>query len=196
MASGTVNTLTKKIQNDSISEGIDGTKRPFSHPWFQTAVMFAGELLCLFFFFIQRAFFYCKPPEESADADPPLTTKEKLVFKSLFSYFEVRFFILIIPTFCDILGTSFGGIGLLWISASVWQMMRGTIILFSGFFTRFLLKRKLEAHRWVGMSIVAAGLAVVGLSSYFEETSQKNDIKYLFLGLGFVVLGFESESFN
>lgn len=31
---GTVNTLTKKIQNDSVTTGINGDKHSFNHPWY------------------------------------------------------------------------------------------------------------------------------------------------------------------
>lgn len=51
---GAVNTLSKKIQNQSVSVGIDGKSAPFSKPWSQTLVMFSGEACLIFVFFIQE----------------------------------------------------------------------------------------------------------------------------------------------
>ena len=34
LITGTVNTLTKKVQNDCVAEGIHGDKHAFSHAWY------------------------------------------------------------------------------------------------------------------------------------------------------------------
>ena len=54
LGTGAVNTLSKKIQNQSVSVGIDGKSAPFSKPWSQTLVMFSGEAGLIFVFFIQQ----------------------------------------------------------------------------------------------------------------------------------------------
>ena len=45
--------------------------------------------------------------------------------------------IFIVPTIMDLLGTTFGGIGLVYVSASIWQMLRGSIIIFTGVLSVF-----------------------------------------------------------
>ena len=40
--------------------------------------------------------------------------------------------IFVVPTICDLIGTTLSGIGLLYVPASVWQMLRGAIIIFAG----------------------------------------------------------------
>lgn len=40
--------------------------------------------------------------------------------------------IILLPTLLDLMGTTFGGIGLVYCSASIWQMLRGSIIIFTG----------------------------------------------------------------
>lgn len=57
----------------------------------------------------------------------------------------------ILPACCDLGGTTLSGIGLLFTTASVWQMLRGSIILFTGILSVVFLKRKLEKFKWVGM---------------------------------------------
>ena len=55
--------------------------------------------------------------------------------RSQFEYFSTRVVhtgIFVIPTVCDLIGTTISGIGLLYVPASVWQMLRGAIIIFAG----------------------------------------------------------------
>jgi hypothetical protein len=54
LGTGAINTLSKKIQNQCYSVGIDGKKEPFSKPWSQTLVMFSGEACLIFVFLIQQ----------------------------------------------------------------------------------------------------------------------------------------------
>jgi len=191
LLSGSINTLTKKAQNDSNAVGMDGTKRPFEHPWFQTLLMFVGEFLCLFGLFGQ----YCKedwqlrrkqasgyepitflgPEEDPSDLkQKPQPPKKPRIFQ----------WILLLPTCFDLLGTTFAGIGLLWTLASVWQMLRGSIIVFTGILSIIFLKRKLYAYNWIGMAIVVIGLILVGVSSVLNETGN-GDIKMI---LGIVLI--------
>lgn len=49
------------------------------------------------------------------------------------------------------------GIGLVIVDASVWQMLRGSIIVFTGILSVVFLKRKLKLFHWVGVSVVVVG---------------------------------------
>jgi hypothetical protein len=42
LVTGTINTLSKKAQNQSNAPGLDGESEAFHKPWFQSAIMFAG----------------------------------------------------------------------------------------------------------------------------------------------------------
>ncbi len=55
--------------------------------------------------------------------------------------------------------------------ASVYQMLRGTLVLFAGAFTVVILRRRLFSHHWLGMVLITAGAALVGASSiiYAQE---------------------------
>ena len=57
LLSGTGNTILLKIQNLTYGETRDTDPQkpmPFRHPFVQCAVMFLGELLCLFTYLISR----------------------------------------------------------------------------------------------------------------------------------------------
>jgi len=53
-------------------------------------------------------------------------------------------------------------IGLTLTYPSVFQMLRGSVIIFTGILSVLFLKRKLWAFEWLGMGLVTVGLAIVG----------------------------------
>ncbi|CAG2233768.1 Solute carrier family 35 member F6 [Mytilus edulis] len=77
--------------------------------------------------------------------------------------------IVAVPTICDLVGTSVAGIGLIYVDASVWQMLRGSIIIFAGILSKIFLKRKLRVVHWCGMLVTMIGLVLVGCSSVFKS---------------------------
>jgi drug/metabolite transporter (DMT)-like permease len=57
-------------------------------------------------------------------------------------------------------------VGLTLTYASVFQMLRGSVVIFTGILSVLFLKRKLAPYRWVGMALVLVGTAAVGTSSF------------------------------
>jgi drug/metabolite transporter (DMT)-like permease len=165
LVTGTLNTIVKKLQNESIADGIHGDPHKFTHPWFQTWVMFIGEALCLIAYGITQMMKKRKENPVFSINESPFVEEKK---RSWFS------FIFILPTICDLAGTTLAGIGLLYTNASVWQMLRGSIIIFSGILSVIFLKRKMYFHNWLGMGIVTAGLAVVGTSSILQNQASSD----------------------
>jgi len=169
LLTGSINTLSKKAQNDCSSSGLkdkDGNVyHKFDHPWFQTLIMFSGEALCLLGLIYQRRKERQKAAKQAladplaAPSYPDVNRKNQRVFQLIF----------ILPTICDLFGTTLSGIGLLYVDASIWQMLRGSIIVFTGIFSRIFLKRKLNASHWLGMFIAMVGLLLVGLSTILRK---------------------------
>jgi len=56
-------------------------------------------------------------------------------------------------------------LGLVYTNASVYQMLRGVVVVFTGFFTYLFLKKKQFAFQWVGIFFVVLGVFIVGLVS-------------------------------
>jgi drug/metabolite transporter (DMT)-like permease len=67
--------------------------------------------------------------------------------------------------------STLNGVGLVWVAASVNQMMRGSMIFFTGIFTVLILKRSLKWAQWGGILIVMLGLVLVGLVGFFRGGS-------------------------
>jgi len=175
LLSGCVNTISKKEQNTSFAKGWNQGDHSFTHPWFQTIIMFLGEALCIFGFLTQR----CQAnrdamqqqkniqhTETPGDVKNDSKSDEKPgqgVHAKLFQP------ILLVPTFLDLLGTSFGGIGLVYCAPSIWQMLRGSIIIFTGLLSWIFLKRPLKAFQIFAICFTMVGLVAVGCSSYLDS---------------------------
>jgi len=169
-------------------------ERKFFKPWSQTLVMFCGEAMCLTFFLWKRRNAVVREEEDAEWEDdearssayermPPMAspalggnafTTPHLASKGESPTGEVDVVkpvtsgdvcICLLPACCDLGGTTLSGIGLLFTSASVFQMLRGSLMVFTGMFTVLFLKRTLPRYKVIGIAITVVGITLVGLSS-------------------------------
>jgi uncharacterized membrane protein len=126
----------------------------FNHPFFQAVCMFLGEFLCLLVFraLILRA--------QMKNEEPPKSSK------------PFNRFILLLPALCDMTATSLMYTGLNLTDASVFQMLRGSVVIFTGIFRVVFLKKPQRAHNWIGMALVMVGTAVVGMQSQIKACNE------------------------
>lgn len=182
LVTGSVNTISKKMGYATKARGLHGDVHDFEKPWTQSLVMFFGEFMCLGVFFWNRWRAAAAAPAGSLQApldggraEAPhlrVTARDSLVC--------------FLPCCCDVLGTTFSGIGLLWVDASVFQMMRGSIILWTGAFSMVFLKKKMYGFNFLGVFVVVLGVTLVGVSSLFApsgDTTKKGSV-----GLGIVLI--------
>eukprot|EP00898_Chlorokybus_atmophyticus_P008751 jgi/Chlat1/8878/Chrsp92S08195 len=151
LVTGTTNTIALKFQDRTVvGQAPDGSLLYFQHPGFQTACMFLGEALCLVAYIVHKGLKrrYQSKPQQSRPAN---TLPKVLTFA--------------LPTICDASATTLMNVGLFFTYASVYQMLRGTLVLFTGFWTVTLLHRHLRPHHWTGIALVTTGAAVVGAAS-------------------------------
>ncbi|KAH0792151.1 putative integral membrane protein [Histomonas meleagridis] len=136
----------------------------FKKPWFQTNSMFIGMLLALVVYEVQRL--CCKKKEveentlQSAADDSIASTKNDPGVSHKKLYFVVA-----APACCDLLATALMNIGLLYIQASVWQMLRGSMVLFSSLFCAFILKRPHYPFMWFAVCFIIVALVIVGVAA-------------------------------
>jgi len=172
LLSGCINTISKKEQNTSLARGWNQGEHSFTHPWFQTIIMFLGEALCIFGFLTQR----CKAEKEEMNQQKNIQSSEGATPKPEDEqkkkdgvHAKVFQPILLLPTALDLLGTSFGGIGLVYCAPSIWQMLRGSIIIFTGLLSWVFLKRPLKGYQIFAICFTMVGLVAVGCSSYLDS---------------------------
>ncbi|EAY04084.1 hypothetical protein TVAG_203880 [Trichomonas vaginalis G3] len=160
---GTATVVTQKLLFEQRAVGRDIYENPhkFSKPWFQTNSMFVGMCLALVVYEVQRCLNRGKKQEETqslvTNGETDETTNKGSDWKM---YFYVAG-----PACCDLLATSLMNIGLLYINASVWQMLRGSMVLFSSIFCQFILKRPTYAYMWWSVLLICIALTVVGVAA-------------------------------
>ena len=76
---------------------------------------------------------------------------------------------LAIPAIFDILATTTMFIALTNVAASVFQMMRGFIVVITALMAMFLLGRKQFVHHWLSLITIVFGVAFVGYVSILDS---------------------------
>ena len=165
---GSINTITNKIQNHTKSLGV-----VFFHIWFLTLLMFIGELISLIIYYI----FYYEKEEKSKNNNIIENINEEN--KNLK---PIKIYLLCIPPVFDLIGTSLMTFGLTMISGSVYQMLRSSLIIFTFLLSLYYLKNKHNFNHYLGVIIIIIGLFFVGLSAYLNKNENtKNSILGIFL---------------
>lgn len=133
--------------------------------------MFLGEMMCIFAF---KAWFCFRKLRKQ---DMTIFGPQKFIP-----------FVWAIPAMCDLLGTSTMYVGLTWTFAASFQMLRGSVIIFTGLLSVAFLGTRLKIHHWVGMVFVIIGLLLVGVGDYIFTDQSSNASQYVLAGDLLIVL--------
>jgi len=147
LISGAANTILMKfmvMQKVPMSAGGEG--EGFEQPYFQTLLMMVGEFLCLIAY-------YAKGRDLSLNFDE--------VPKSIFA----------IACLFDWTATTLVNMAYVCIPASVVQMTRGAIVIFTCILSVVFLGRRQYKYHIVGVGFVALGITLVSLSTFFNPSS-------------------------
>lgn len=172
LVTGAINTLTKKFQftacaptlDHRTGNGCQAGYDSFQKPWSQNFIMFIGEALVIFVFMRQQRRRAARTTGAmSPTAYSPTTTVAQTS--------STPAYIFALPCMCDIMATGFGGVGMKYpgITASVWQLMRGSIIVFTSTLSVLFLGKKLYAYNWLGVAVSMFGLILVGGAAIADE---------------------------
>jgi drug/metabolite transporter (DMT)-like permease len=161
LASGTLSALSCKIAYETKSFGLD-SEELFAKPIMMLLLMFCGMIPAIFVWL-------SLPPEH----------RGQITYQSMA--------LLAIPSFCDLLCTLLLLIAQLYLTASLWQMMRGSVIVMTAFLKRFGLSHHLKRHMWIGITFLTMALLLVAASSLYQPSSTANENPKL--GIMLVMLG-------
>jgi hypothetical protein len=106
----------------------------FEHAFFQTTVMFLGEFVCLGAYFIKKAM---TKKNSNYPGSPGAMVAKATDLKT-----SINPIWLAIPASCDIVGSTLSMIALTMCAASVYQMLRGIIVIVVAGMARVFLKKK------------------------------------------------------
>lgn len=155
-------------------------------PLFQTFGMFTGMTAALFMHAIVLKFEIPFPGYvhqtrngyasiEGQSAQPPVPTW--------------MYFVLIIPSVFDLIATALCMFGLLHVNVSIYQMLRGSAIIFVAILKEFVLKDRLRKYMWVGVFWNVISIVLVGMTAMFSATDDDNSPQNPFLGVCLILCG-------
>lgn len=81
--------------------------------------------------------------------------------------------LLAIPAAFDIIASTLMNIALTMVAASVYQMLRGMIIIVTAGMSIIFLKRKLYRHQWSSIGVIFIGVFMVGLAALLFKTDEE-----------------------
>eukprot|EP00842_Homolaphlyctis_polyrhiza_P005444 jgi/Hompol1/5900/HPOL_000336-RA len=194
-------------------------RHAFEQPVWQTLMMFIGEAGCLLVYLTSLLWeshhkylpLQASAPPGTADAEqspgssPPVHSAQNdddddddddgNVDLAAASEREPlsgwRNFLFLIPTVCDLTATTLMGVGLLSVSASVYQMLRGSVVIFTGIFSAIFLGHRHAPHKWFALFTIFVGVSIVGLSGALQTSAapgQSSNIRGSAGGIALVVL--------
>lgn len=166
-----------------------GVVEHFEKPWALTAVMFLGMSLCL------PVAYYYKLREQDEHQQhmhapalqQPILRRVRTVWSTaaytttimqVFDAAELRdAAMLSVPAVLDLIATVLMYVGLLSVTASVYQMLRGAMLVFAALFGTVFLKRQLNSLHYGGIIGTLIGIAIVGAASLLSgEGSATRDV--------------------
>lgn len=155
--------LVFKSQDKQVISGQD-----FSHPFMQTFSMFLGESLCFLIYQIQQKW---NPQSFQSNRKIALDNGLKISDRGLFSLF--------IPAFADFCTTFLQFIGLELINASIYQILRGGVIIVTAIFSVLFLGKKLNLQKYLGIFFAVLGTIIVGISVFFRKGGENTEKVFL-----------------
>ena len=114
-------------------------------PWTQTTVLFTSEATCLVIFLVYRLIHSSTSPAE---------LRTDLTSSRIFEICRLLPLFLLLAVF-EMAGNTLGGIGLVYIPSSLFQMFRGFNILFTALWSKLIFHRNFGIIKILGLVLVS-----------------------------------------
>lgn len=151
LISGTFSALLCKMAYDTKSAGLDGIEKPFTKPIMMLTLMFVGMVPAMLFWWVQQHLLVA------------VDKREHVSWKTIG--------VLVVPSLCDLMCTLLLLVAQLYITASLWQMMRGSIIIITALLKRYALGHRLKQHMWLGVGFITLAMLLVASTSFFGPSA-------------------------
>lgn len=206
LVAGTACSLTSKVLLSMKSIGLTGEVENFSFPLFQTFGMFVGMLGSLPMHWLVVYFkipFYGYAHLDESKGEYVSITGESSKIPPKEAPMNV-IMLLIIPAICDLIATALAMFGLQHVSVSMYQILRGSCIVFTALANKFILKKNVRKFQWVGIMWNVTSIGLIGLTATLssrnrtqEETAGMSDKeKDPLLGIFYILCGAVVQSFQ
>lgn len=210
LGTGSLNTISTKLifQSDGITKS--GEIANYNAEWFSTFIMFCGELFCFVIYGAMRVVYkYCLAEKfEEKEESLSYQEREALLEKNKYALITTDEltrnptgglgwkYILYVTLFAalDIGGTTLGNIGYNNCDASIIQIIRGFVIVFTMIVSRIILKAKPVNYQYIGVTFLFLGLILVGVSAVLNalktnEFSGDGGVAGVIQGIGLTLIG-------
>lgn len=196
LISGAANSLFTKYQDGQCVLHCDNPDQSkhvnFEQPALQTMQMFVGEFaMIIIFYLIYRTDLFSRKTDYL-----PIDNQQGEDEERRFSLFDnVK---LAVPAICDLLCTTLLNIGLVYTPVSIYQMTRGSLVLFVAILLVIFLKRRVTKLEWISLSLVTFGVGLVGLSgsSNSGHAEKEESSQLVIFGIGLIVFAEFLQSFQ
>jgi drug/metabolite transporter (DMT)-like permease len=209
IVTGTGCSIFSKVLMDIHGVTNDGTVQKFHMPIFQTFIMFASMNLGLVFHVLVLLFkipfpgYYHNHKESgSAEETSELLPKEQNGNNNNNNNnggISCRaYFYLAIPAVMDLLATAFCMIGLMYLDVSIYQLLRGSGIIFVAILRQTILKEHLYTFQWIGVLGNVLSVILVGMTAVLESDNVEgeNSASDAIVGVCWMLAGTFAQSFQ
>lgn len=158
-----------------------GGEARFEKPWFQVLAMFLGMSMCIVLDLPKRRQTVTDPearPLISNGHASPAVAEES----------PPSVWIISLPTLLDLFATGCGTTGLLYTTVSVYQMLRGAMLVWTALLSVLFLGRRLNRQHLLGIALCISGIALVGVANIASEgagAARQNVV----MGIGIILVG-------
>lgn len=175
---GTACSLLAKLIYSVKAMDSHGNVSTYEKPWFQVLAMFAGMSVCILLDLPRRS------RRAAADEEAPLLTEQARERQNA----KQSVWIIGIPTLFDLFATACGTTGLLYTTVSVYQMLRGAMLVWTALLSILFLGRRLTLFNYGGIILCVAGIVLVGLANAWAEDNPRSRSDTVF-GIVVILLG-------
>ncbi|KAK9843952.1 hypothetical protein WJX81_000335 [Elliptochloris bilobata] len=165
---GTLSSIFSKIVYQTEGKDLNGHTKLFRKPWATTSLMFLAMAFCLPIGAAVRARKRRQQRRAAEhDSSTPLLDSHHNGGDGEEKHTSIRSILMLaLPMAFDLVATLLMSVGLLYVTASIYQMLRGAEILFSALFAVTFLHRPLNKLHYLGIAACTVGIVVVGSSSF------------------------------
>jgi drug/metabolite transporter (DMT)-like permease len=195
LVTGTASSILSKVLMDMSGTGMDGKTHTFARPLAQTLGMFLGMIAGLP---MHAIVVWWKIPFPgyrhdkssrmlgSDEENMPLVPTGNLMDNPNTVPYWMHLY-LAIPALFDLLATALSMVGLRYLDVSVYQLLRGSGIIFVAVMKQSVLKDRLYRFQWVGVSWNVVAVLLVGVAALLDST-QDEKIKTSTTIIGILVM--------
>ncbi|CAH2353481.1 hypothetical protein CLIB1423_11S00650 [[Candida] railenensis] len=188
ITTGCLNSLFTKYQDNQCVRNCNNpdvsTHKNFEQPVLQTLQMFIGEFSIYMVYWVLYKSKYALKQSNNGYTEIGNPSSRDITF--------VQSFKLALPAICDICATTLVNIGLLYTPVSIYQMTRGSVVLFVAIFSVIFLHRKITKLEWISLVLVSLGVVIVGLSGISNDSASTDEstdgTSTILIGMVFIVV--------